>query len=322
MPDTLLDYESLTRSVGVADLSHRTQVELTGADRAKFLHNLCTNEIRKLPVGAGCEAFLLNAQGHIVGHIYVFAGQDSHVLDSVPGQGGRIVSQLDRYLIREDVQLADRSGAWGELLASGPDSPALLARLGVSALPEARLAHIDTTLAGTRVKLRRVDLTSPAAYFISCELAAVPSVLQALQSVGARVCGQESVEMARIEAGHPFYGRDIHDRTLPQEVARDALAISFVKGCYIGQETVARIDALGHVNKTLVGVKFDGEQTPAAGAELLRDGQSVGQVTSAVFSPRLRAPLALAYIRRGSNTPGVRLDSTVGPAEVIRLPVE
>jgi folate-binding protein YgfZ len=146
-------------------------------------------------------------------------------------------------------------------------------------------------------------------------------VSQALQSQEARACGPEAVEAARIEAGQPFYGRDIHDRSLPQEVARDAQAISFVKGCYIGQETVARIDALGHVNRTLAGVKFAGERVPESGAELVRDGQSVGQVISAVFSPRLSAPLALAYLRRGSNTPGTRLESPVGPGEVVSLPV-
>ena len=128
--------------------------------------------------------------------------------------------------------------------------------------------------------------------------------------------------MARIERGQPYYGRDIHDRSLPQEVARDAQALSFVKGCYIGQETVARIDALGHVNKTLIGVKFAGEQVPAAGMELTRDGQPVGQVTSAAFSPRLSAPLALAYVRRGSNTPGTKLESPVGPGEVVGLPIQ
>ncbi|MBI3461900.1 MAG: folate-binding protein YgfZ [Planctomycetes bacterium] len=322
MSDSLADYNALTRSVGVADLSDRTQVELTGADRAKFLHNLCTNEVRKLPLGAGCEAFLLNVQGHILAHVYIFAGQDSHVLDSVPGEGAKVVAHLDRYLIREDVQLADRSGARGELLLSGPDSPALLAQMGITSPPEARLAHIDTTLAGTRVSIRRVDLTSPVAYFIACESTAAPSLLQTLQSTGARMCGPEAVEMARIEAGQPYYGRDIHDRSLPQEVARDAQAISFIKGCYIGQETVARIDALGHVNKTLVGVKFAGDQVPTAGTELTRDGQPAGQVTSATYSPRLLAPLALAYVRRGSNTPGTKLESPVGPGEVVRLPLE
>jgi len=322
MQEPVSGYDALTRSVGVADLSDRTQVELTGADRANFLHNLCTNEIRKLPAGSGCEAFLLNAQGHILAHVYVFAGQDAHVLDSVPGQGAKIIAHLDRYLIREDVQLFDRSGTWGELLVSGPDSPALLSRLGISDLPEARLAHVDAMLAGSRVNIRRVDLTSPVAYFLACESAAVPSLLQALQSAGARPCGPEAVEMARIEAGQPFYGRDIHDRSLPQEVGRDAQAISFVKGCYIGQETVARIDALGHVNKTLVGVKFEADQLPAAGTELTRDGQPVGQVTSAAYSPRLSVPLALAYLRRGSNTPGVRLESPVGPGEVVHLPVD
>jgi folate-binding protein YgfZ len=143
-----------------------------------------------------------------------------------------------------------------------------------------------------------------------------------LRDAGARPCGFDALEAARLEAGTPWYGRDITDKNLPQEVARDPLAISFVKGCYIGQETVARIDALGHVNKLLVGVRFPGaSHAPEPGTDLTAAGQSVGQITSSALSPKLGHPLALAYIRRGHHEPGTRLDSDQGPAEVIGLPV-
>ncbi len=128
--------------------------------------------------------------------------------------------------------------------------------------------------------------------------------------------------MARIEAGTPYYGRDLSDANLPQELAHDARAISFTKGCYIGQETVARLDALGHVNRTLCGVRLAGSEIPPVGTEFTGGaGKSVGQVTSAAFSPRLDAPLALAYVRRGENMPGSRLESSLGSAEVVALPV-
>ena len=144
-----------------------------------------------------------------------------------------------------------------------------------------------------------------------------------LRQAGARPCGSEAVEIARIEAGTPLFGRDITDANLPQEIARDARAISFVKGCYIGQETVARLDALGHVNRTLAGVRFAATDVPASGTELTDDsGKVAGRVTSATFSPTLGAPLALAFVRRETNTPGSKLTSAVGPAEVVQLPLD
>src|SRR5205814_560451 len=117
----------------------------------------------------------------------------------------------------------------------------------------------------------------------------------------------EALEMVRIEAGTPFFGQDITDKNLPQELGRDALAISFTKGCYLGQETVARIDALGHVNQTLRGLRFAGLEIPQAGADLStpdKPDKAVAHVTSAAFSPRLAAPLALGYVRRGYEAPG------------------
>ncbi len=119
----------------------------------------------------------------------------------------------------------------------------------------------------------------------------------------------------------PRYGVDFNEENLPQEVGRDDQAISFTKGCYLGQETVARIDALGQVNQRLVGVRFFGSDVPAGGTGLTREDRFVGLVTSAALSPKLDAPLALAMVRREANAPGTRLVSAVGECEVVSLPV-
>jgi folate-binding protein YgfZ len=124
-----------------------------------------------------------------------------------------------------------------------------------------------------------------------------------------------------VEAGFPLFGHDIGEDNLPQEVGRDAQAISFKKGCYLGQETVARIDALGHVNRLLCGVKFTADTVPAGGTTLVAAGKEVGHVTSAVWSPRLKSALALAFVRRLHATAGTRLESEAGAAEVVTLPV-
>jgi hypothetical protein len=152
----------------------------------------------------------------------------------------------------------------------------------------------------------------------------VPRTRQALMdmALGATPCGEAAFHTLRIEAGVPLFGVDFDEQNFPQEVGRDREAISFTKGCYLGQETVARIDALGHVNNRLIGVHFFGSQVPEPGMELLHEGKKVGQITSAAFSRRLYGPLALAMVRREANSPGTRLESSIGKCEVVSLPVD
>jgi tRNA-modifying protein YgfZ len=318
----LADYQALTVGAGLADFSHRTLVEMTGDDRSRFLHNLCTNEIRKLAAGAGCEAFLTNVQGKILAHVLVFSGPDSLVLETVPGQADKILAHLDRYLIREKVELRNRSLDWSEWLLAGSQSEPLLAGAFAGGLPGQLLSSSSGEIAGREVWLRRVDLVGPVGFLIDCRRSDFAEVGEALCSAGARPVSAAAVEMARIEAGWPQFAADITEKNLPQEIARDDRAISFTKGCYLGQETVARIDALGHVNRTLVGVRFAGAQVPILGLEMFAGENAVGEVTSACYSPRLAAPLALAYVRRGSNQPAARLESAAGAGEVVGLPVD
>ncbi len=247
--DWLDGYRALVTQAALVELGSRTQIEISGADRATWLHNLTTNEVRKLAVGAGCETFLTNVQGKTVSHAFLFAGADSIILDTVGGQAETILKHFDHYLITERVTLEDRSDDWGELFLGGPESAALLAAATGVSPPAELLGHAPATLAGKRVWLRRVELTGPEGFEISAEAADLPAVREAIFAAGARPCVTAAFAAARIEWGFPLYGQDISDKNLPQEVARDARAISFVKGCYLGQETVARIDALGHVNR-------------------------------------------------------------------------
>ncbi|MCO6459358.1 MAG: folate-binding protein YgfZ [Pirellulaceae bacterium] len=313
-------HAALTRSAGFHELLDRTHLELRGNDRATLLHNLCTNDIRRLQPGQGCEAFVLNVQGKIVGHVYVFCGPDSLLLDAPPGQASRLLAHLDRYIIREDVQLLDRSAEWTELLLSGPDSADLLRRLGAAQLPTELLGHQALELAGAAVWLRRVDWTSPVAWCLVCQRTDREKVGQLLAAAGAVSCQAEAVEAARVERGTPVFGPDISDQNLPQEVNRDARAISFTKGCYLGQETVARIDALGHVNWLLTGVV--GEPLADAQDELLVDGKPSVRLATRVYSPQSDGPLALAYVRRGLERPGTRIPLSNGTVSVVALPLD
>jgi folate-binding protein YgfZ len=319
--DWIGDYQALTEDAGLVDLGHRTQIELRGADRATFLHNLCTQEIRKLTIGAGCETFLTSVQGKTLAHVFVFGTPESLVLETVAREAEKILKHLDHYLVCEQVTLTDRSDQWSELYLGGPHSERVLDKLTGTRLSEARLAHAAATLGGRPVWLRRADLAGRVGFLVNARSDDVEAVRAALCEAGAVACGAEAFEAARIEWGFPLFGRDITDKNFPQEVARDSLAISFVKGCYLGQETVARIDALGHVNRTLAGLRFLGATIPPTGLEIRVADQTIGQVTSTAYSPRLGAPLALGYVRRGSNAPGTRLTSDLGDAEVIPLPV-
>jgi folate-binding protein YgfZ len=319
-PGLVTDFHALRLGVGFA-LMPRTQIEVRGADRASFLHGMCTNDVKSLAVGQGREAFFTDVQGKTIGHAYLFAGEEAIWIDTTAGQADVLMPGLDRYIIREKVELFDRTADRAEFVIAGANAEQLLGELIGATSPSARLQHIAATVTGKAVSLRRVDFTSEDCFFLACDAGDVDAIRAAMESAGAKLVGDAAVDAARIEQGTPLFGRDITPANLPQELARDPLAISFTKGCYLGQETVARIDALGHVNRYLVGVRFEGEEVPSVGASLRAGDKDVGNVTSATYSPRLSAPLALAFVRRGHHEPGTKLQAENVAGEVIALPL-
>jgi folate-binding protein YgfZ len=326
------EYRRARESAGLVDLCHRTKIELTGTDRVRFLNNLCTNDVRALQAGQGCEAFVTSVQGKLVGHVFVFAADTSLVLDSAAGQAQRLCDHFDKYLITEDVHVIDRTAAWAELFLTGPDAQRVLrsaARASTERkeesadLPAAPLQHAPAVLAQQRCWLRRVDLCGDTGYQVVLPAGDARRVAEALLEAGAEPVGSRAFDTLRIEAGTPLYGADMTEENLPQEVGRNAQCISFTKGCYLGQETVARIDSRGHVNRSLVGLRLESDARPEPGTPLLHEGKEVGHVSSAAASPRLGV-IALGYVRRGHETPGRQLEfhdaDTVTVARVTALP--
>jgi folate-binding protein YgfZ len=291
------EYQALRSGRGFYELPGWSSISVTGADRQVFLHNFCTNDIKRLVPGASCEAFFTNVKGRIIGHGVVGCRSDELVIVCSPGQTSRLIEHLDRYIIREDVQLFDTSDfrKYNYVARDGEGSD--------DGIPWYLLGN---------AKGRIIEL--PAYSGIS------PSPVAALDAFPFRSVSTHAFSAARIEAGFPLFGFDISEENLPQEVGRDRQAISFTKGCYLGQETVARIDALGHVNQQLVGIRFFGSHVPAPGTELVLAGTKVGRITSAAFSPRLGAPLAIAMVRRTSNSINTRLESVAGECEVVAFP--
>jgi folate-binding protein YgfZ len=316
------EHKALTQSVGFCDLGPRTHLRIHGADRATFLHGLCTNDVRGLTVGQGCEAFLTNVQGRTIGYVYVFCGEESLDVETVARQAPSLLPALDRYIIREDVQLEDASDARTELVVAGPQADQCLRRCLTQEPPADMFAHATVQLQSSSISVRRVPFTHPLCYFVVLPSNRRDGFAAQLQAGGASACGRAALEMARIEAGSPIFGTDLSDANLPQELDRNDVALSFTKGCYLGQETVARLDALGHVNRRLRGLLFAGQEIPERGSELIVNEKTVATLTSTGWSPRLQAPLALGYVRRGLDAAGQTLDSQLGPATVIALPIE
>ncbi|MGO8748241.1 MAG: YgfZ/GcvT domain-containing protein [Thermoguttaceae bacterium] len=319
--DWRAEYAALGNRAGVVSLAPRTQLEVTGADRAAFLNRLATNQLDNLPPWHGCETFLCNAKGHILAHLLVFVRPDSLVLDTAAGQAETLGGHFAHYQIRDDVTVADRSPAWHEFLLAGPAVPGMLRELIADGIPQDRLAHRDAMVAASPVSLRCIEPSGPARFLISCPKESAAQVWNALRQCEARACGRMAFEPFRIECGWPEYGRDITPENLPQEVGRIDRSISFTKGCYLGQETVARIASRGHVNRTLAGLKFACSEAPPAATELIAEGQPIGRLTSVAHSPRFGSAIALGYVRRSHATPGTRLDSVAGPVEVVALPM-
>lgn len=319
--ESLAQYEALTSGVGVSQLSGRTIIDVTGSDRTQFLQSFTTNDVKKLSSGRGCEAFVTSSQGKTLGHILIFCEADKYVLDTTPGQAAALISHFERYVITEDVQFADRTADLCDLLIAGPKSAAVLSTVTGGDSPTELLSHAQATIAGCSVTVCRVEYAGPVGYFVQTLVGDAGIVAAALSGAGAVICDAAAVDAARLEAGVPLFGIDVTPENLPQEVARDDRAISFTKGCYLGQETVARIDAVGHVNRLLVGLKLSSEELPNSGLTLLANDQQIGHVTSSVWSPRLARPLALGYVRRSNAKPGSQLSSAAGLAEVVKLPL-
>lgn len=302
-------YEALRFGCGIVELAGWSSIAVTGADRRAFLHNFCTNDVKQLKPGDSCEAFFTNVKGRIVGHGLLSCRENEVVVIGVPSQAAALVEHLDRYVIREDVQLLDTTPDRKYLLVAGANKADEIYRSAAEAA-SVGLTGIACNLAGSEFE-----------QVFEVSASDLAPLLDSLQSCGAVWAGQ-AFNAARIEAGVPLFRVDFDETNFPQEVGRDREAINFKKGCYLGQETVARIDALGHVNQRLVGVQFFGKNEPEQGLALSFADKPAGRVTSGAFSPKVGAPLALAMIRREANLPGTRLQSSAGEGEVVSLPLE
>jgi folate-binding protein YgfZ len=308
------EYRAATQSAALFDLSDRVSIELRGKDRQPFLHNFCTNDIKRLQPGEGCEAFLTNIKGRVVGHILVFAAKDALWLDSVPGSATFLASHLDKYVITEDVQVRDRTPDMGMLYVAGPDAASRLGPLLRASVAELEPGGCrNGSCAGVDVQARRFDFILTPGFQLVAPRDRLTDLWTGLTAAGIAPAGAAAFEALRIEAGFPHYGVDISEDNIAQEAGRTKRAISFTKGCYLGQEPIARLDAMGHVNRILRGVRLAGGPVPPVQTPVFDEtgAQQVGVITSAAMSYVDTVPVALAMLRSQASKPDTQVRVTV-----------
>ena len=325
--DPVEEYQAVREKAGLIDLSFRVQVRMTGEDRISFLQGMISNDVKALQPGTGCAATLLTEQGRIVADLRVYALDNALLLDVDARVREKMIEALSRFIIADDVEMEDLSEQQVTFAVQGPTAAQILATAGLSLSLDKPFQHQEVKLAGITARVIRVSDTGEEGYEVLAPVEHAEqcwtALLHAGEPLGLRPVGLAALQMLRVEAGIPWYGLDMDEGRIVLEVGLEH-AISFKKGCYLGQEVVERATARGHVNRKLSGLLLHGNTLPENGTKLFHGTQEVGWVTSAVQSPRFGHPIALGYVRREHLTPGtqLRIDSHGTPmiAEVATLP--
>jgi len=333
--DAPAEHGALRTSTGIIDLSFRSRICLTGADRARFLHGQVTNDVKKLHTGEGCYAAITTAKGKMESDLNIYALADELLLDFEPGLTEKVSQRLEKFIVADDVQIVDAAPHYGLLSMQGPKAENVVRALGlfteIPAKPQASLKISDATLGEIYLANNPRLGTSGFDLFVPNNSlgAVVDKLIAAAKQLGGRACGWTAFETARIEAAIPRFGADMDETNIPLECGIESRAVSYNKGCYIGQEVINRIHSVGHVTRELRGLRFvdpagAGLPLPQRGDKLLHAGKEVGYVTSAVKSPVLNANIALGYVRREANQIGneLTLRTAVGEslAKIVELP--
>lgn len=284
------EYEAATQSCAVYDASSREQLRVTGPDAVSFIQGMVTNDVAGLPVGGSCYAALLTVKGAMVGDLRVLRRADDLIIDTGAGRGATVRDFLNKYLISEEAEIVD-APELAVLSFVGPKAAEVAVRV------QPREGELRSFFGGIDVVVQR---------------ASVADVLTALGDVPR--ASDATLEVLRVENAVPLFGVDMTEVTIPLEANLDH-AIHYKKGCYIGQEVIARATYRGQMNKKLVKLEL-GEQSPPYKTELKVGDRKVGWVTSVVKSPKHGQHLALGYAHRDFLTPGTKFEMAGGSATV------
>jgi folate-binding protein YgfZ len=310
--DVAGEYAALRDGAALVDLEARGILEVAGPVRLKFLQGMLSNDVAGRSPGQGCRAAMLSARGSVQALVRALVGDDVVRLETDLDRVGPLQKTLEFYRVAAPVRFAPRPVAVFALAGEG--AAAVLRRAGVEA-PEAPESHARAVLGGQPVRVARAgDLPGPG-FVVHAAPEGARAAWDALLAAGARPAGLDALDVRRVEAFRPWWGDDVTEENLLHETGLLPECVSFSKGCYVGQEIVARLDARGgNVNKALRGLRLAAPAT--SGAPVTVGGKSVGRVTTAGVSPRLGA-IALAYVHRDHFAAGAAVEADGRPATVV-----
>ncbi|MEO6323624.1 MAG: glycine cleavage T C-terminal barrel domain-containing protein [Thermoanaerobaculia bacterium] len=327
-PSSLSPATVLAATPGCAlfDLVGRGTLVLRGKDRAEFLHGLVTNDVKGLKPGTGCYAAVLTPKGKMRADLTVLCVADSLILDTESQLAEPLTALLKGYVFYQDVTIENLSESTAVLHLEGRETPRILSSLGVRDLPAESHWHQQLDLdEGTTALLVNESRGGAVGVDLRIERSHAAQLVARLEQAGAHAEPIELLETARIEAGIPRWGRELDETVLPNEAGLERNAISYNKGCYMGQEIVARIKTYGHVNRLLVPLVLSPDAEVVPGAEIRAGETKIGAVTSVTRSTILGKTVALGYVKREFAAPETTLEVTtpsgVEPALVATRPV-
>jgi tRNA-modifying protein YgfZ len=304
------------------DTSSAGKLRLTGPDAPAFLSNLSTNDIKAVPLGGGCETYFCDHRAKALFQAWVYhilLPNTDHALwlETTPGRNELLFKHLDRYLISEQVEIEDVTAAFAQFHLPGMNAKAVLEKL-TGPVPElAEFQHLERTIAGVNCSIRRRDPLGTLGYDIVCEAGSADRVREALDTVGVWGSPQD-YERLRINAGTPLHGPDIDENRFVMEVGNVARAVSYTKGCYLGQEPIVMSrDRAGHAPRAFVKLTLAGDAPPAVGTKILAGEEEAGAVTSSARATRTDGSVALGYVRWKHREPGTVLSVDGRPATIV-----
>jgi folate-binding protein YgfZ len=318
--DPLLEYNAVRTGVGLLDLFARSVLRFSGGDRVSFLNGMVSNDVRTLSPGRGLHAAFLDIQGKILADARIFCMEESLLVDIPEPCRKRIIEHLERHLVADEVEIQDVSADHLIVSLRGPSSGKLIKDLAsIETLPRSDLDHIEAPIGKSELHLIRVTHICQQGYDLIVPRAGSLDVIRWIMEVGKKFAlswvGTEAQEMLRIEAAIPRYGTDMTSDHLLLEVGLND-AVSFTKGCYLGQEVVERIHSRGHVNKRLVLMILETPEPLRSRPEIHHGTATVGKVTSSAFSPRRNTALALGYVQQSIAEPGTQVTITETQREI------
>ena len=325
--DMAAAYEAVRgEGAGLCDLSAaRGRLRVSGLEAVMFLNGLITNDMKTLPDGAWMKAAFPNAQGRLLAFARVLRQGDNFWLDTEAATAAKVAQIVGRFVFAGDFRVADETKSTVHFAVAGTEAAHLVSKvLGAQA---ACVTHGNSCVLewqGVSVTVLRFQHTGTDGFDCIADAAHGPALWAALQAAGAQRIGAETFETLRLEAGIPRYGVDVDENTIVLETGQDE-AVSYTKGCYIGQEIIARIHWRGHVAKRLAGIQCAGRANIKPDDEIRApEGQVVGRVTSATFSPQLGCAIALGFVRYAHLAPETAIEIVTAdgnvPARIVELP--